>query len=244
VGEANVLKAIGDVKQFRDDRDGALTSYAEALRLFREVGTKLGEAVTLRRQGHVYLSQEIIDQAEACYRQSLLLARETGDSLSEAYTVRALGDVAKHANKQTEAKDLFETALQLFRKVDAKLGEANSLVSLGELALELSEPAQQFAKDALAIYQHIGEATGEGEACTLLGRINQDTTWFEQAIAIHTRIQNNEGLAEALEHFGVLLCSTGEKERGQARLSEAEQLWLTMGLPRRAEKTREKMLSA
>jgi hypothetical protein len=43
-GEANVLQAIGDVQQFRDDRDAALTSYHEALTLYRALGDRLGEA--------------------------------------------------------------------------------------------------------------------------------------------------------------------------------------------------------
>jgi len=42
--KANVRKAIGDVQQFRDDRDAALESYNEALKLFQAVGAKLGEA--------------------------------------------------------------------------------------------------------------------------------------------------------------------------------------------------------
>ena len=41
---ANVLKAMGDVQQFRDERDTALQNYAQALELFRAVGSKLGEA--------------------------------------------------------------------------------------------------------------------------------------------------------------------------------------------------------
>ncbi|MFN8504171.1 hypothetical protein [Kouleothrix sp.] len=39
-----MLQAIGDVQQFRDDRDAALTSYTQALALYREIGDRLGEA--------------------------------------------------------------------------------------------------------------------------------------------------------------------------------------------------------
>ena len=47
--QANVLRAIGDVQQFRKENDAALASYNDALKLFRAVGAKLGEA-------NVYLS--------------------------------------------------------------------------------------------------------------------------------------------------------------------------------------------
>ncbi len=41
--QANVLKAIGDVQSFRDDKDAALASYDKALTLFTQVGAKLGQ---------------------------------------------------------------------------------------------------------------------------------------------------------------------------------------------------------
>jgi tetratricopeptide (TPR) repeat protein len=45
--KANVLQAIGDVQQFRKETDAAIESYNEALKLFRQVGDKLGEANVL-----------------------------------------------------------------------------------------------------------------------------------------------------------------------------------------------------
>ena len=53
--KANVRKAIGDVQQFRDDRDAAIESYNEALKLFRQVGDKLGEANTLQSLGKMMI---------------------------------------------------------------------------------------------------------------------------------------------------------------------------------------------
>ena len=48
-----MLKAIGDVQQFRDERDAALASYNEALKLFKAVGDHLGEANVLKAIGDV-----------------------------------------------------------------------------------------------------------------------------------------------------------------------------------------------
>ncbi|MBX7233420.1 MAG: hypothetical protein K1X65_03480, partial [Caldilineales bacterium] len=46
-GEANVLKAKGDVLAFLDRRDEALTHYDNAFRLFQQVGSSLGQANVL-----------------------------------------------------------------------------------------------------------------------------------------------------------------------------------------------------
>ncbi|MBI5961851.1 MAG: hypothetical protein HY863_00115, partial [Chloroflexi bacterium] len=51
--QANVLQAIGDVLQFRKELDGALVSYNEALKLFKDIGDKLGEANVLQAIGDV-----------------------------------------------------------------------------------------------------------------------------------------------------------------------------------------------
>jgi hypothetical protein len=51
--KANVRKAIGDVQQFRKETDAALASYDEALKLFRQVGAKLGEANVRKAIGDV-----------------------------------------------------------------------------------------------------------------------------------------------------------------------------------------------
>ncbi len=44
LGQANVLKAIGDVQSFHDENDDALRSYDHALSLFNLVGDNLGQA--------------------------------------------------------------------------------------------------------------------------------------------------------------------------------------------------------
>ncbi len=64
LGEANVLKAIGDVQQFRDERDAALASYNEALKLFKAVGSNLGEANVLSELAKLALISGDIASAE------------------------------------------------------------------------------------------------------------------------------------------------------------------------------------
>ncbi|MBC6948664.1 tetratricopeptide repeat protein, partial [candidate division KSB1 bacterium] len=53
LGEANTLKAIGDVHQFKKELDAAIKAYNDALALFKAVGDRLGEANTLKAIGDV-----------------------------------------------------------------------------------------------------------------------------------------------------------------------------------------------
>ena len=65
--QAKVRQAIGDVQSFRDDKDAALTSYAEALRLFTEGGAKLGQANVLLAQGRLLNDTSLLEHALALY---------------------------------------------------------------------------------------------------------------------------------------------------------------------------------
>ncbi len=84
LGEANVRKAMGDVQQFRDDREAALESYEQALGLFRQVGSKLGEANVRKAMGDVQQFRKDMQAALESYEQALGLFRQVGSKLGEA----------------------------------------------------------------------------------------------------------------------------------------------------------------
>ena len=69
---------MGDVQNFRDERDAALASYEQALELFRAVGSRLGEANVLKAMGDVQHFRDERDAALASYEQALELFRAVG----------------------------------------------------------------------------------------------------------------------------------------------------------------------
>src|SRR5205814_10178134 len=75
---------MGDVQQFREERDAALASYAQALTLFEQVGDKLGEANVRKAKGGREPCREEVDAAVASYAQALKLFEQVGDKLGEA----------------------------------------------------------------------------------------------------------------------------------------------------------------
>ncbi len=105
--EANTLKAIGDVQQFRDEREAALESYRQALELFRAVGDRLGEAYTLKAIGDLAVDEEKYDLARSLFEQALLLF-ETLD-----LPARQAGVFNSIANIYEKQKD-YQTAIQIY----------------------------------------------------------------------------------------------------------------------------------
>jgi tetratricopeptide (TPR) repeat protein len=82
LGEANTLKAIGDVLQFLDERQIALERYDEALGLYRQVGARLGEANTLKAIGDVLENDP--DQSMHYFEEAQKIYKQIGDQYSQA----------------------------------------------------------------------------------------------------------------------------------------------------------------
>ncbi|MGH9840621.1 MAG: TIR domain-containing protein [Blastocatellia bacterium] len=69
--EGYLLKAIGDVQSFRDEKDAALQSYDQALTLFKQVGDNLGQANVFRVVGDVQSFRGEKDAALKSYNTAL-----------------------------------------------------------------------------------------------------------------------------------------------------------------------------
>jgi tetratricopeptide (TPR) repeat protein len=117
--KANVLSAIGDVQQFRDDRDAALKSYADALTLFRAVGDKLGEANVLLSLGGVMKGSANLSGARETYSAALRLYAQIGDGYSVARALYRLGDCDMQEKEWAAALERFREAARLWQRIHA-----------------------------------------------------------------------------------------------------------------------------
>ncbi|OIO85335.1 MAG: hypothetical protein AUK01_06330 [Anaerolineae bacterium CG2_30_57_67] len=155
--KANVLKAIGDVQNFRDERDAALASYGEALKLFRQVGDRLGEANVLKAIGDVQNFRKEMDAALASYGEALKLFRQVGARLGEANVLSALCRMDIARGKLEDAEQKLAQIIEMRRAIGDLYSEG---ADLGNFALALSnagynEKAKFYALRALPIFEKI-----------------------------------------------------------------------------------------
>ena len=115
--EANTLKAIGDVLQFLDRREEALERYDTALKLYEQVGAKLGKANTLQAIGDVALASEQYPEALQQYRQALALVEQIHDLYSTARVWYYIGKAGAAQGDKPEAISAFTTAASIFRNI-------------------------------------------------------------------------------------------------------------------------------
>ncbi|MBI5704182.1 MAG: tetratricopeptide repeat protein [Chloroflexi bacterium] len=171
LGEANVLQAIGDVQQFRDERDAALESYQKALGLFREIGDRLGEANVLKAIGDVQQFRDERDAALESYQKALGLYSEIGAKLGEANVLQAIGDVQQFRKQVDAALESYQKARGLYSEIGAKLGEANVLKAIGDVQQfrkQVDAALESYLK-ALGLYSEIGAKLGEANVLQAIG---------------------------------------------------------------------------
>ena len=117
VGEANVLKAQGDVLAFLDRRDEALARYEQALGLFRAVGSRLGEANVLLSRGDLLRGQKQFEPAWQEYAAALAGYQAVGDAYSCARVYYRQGDWHAEQSRWPQSLDLYEKAAALWENV-------------------------------------------------------------------------------------------------------------------------------
>ncbi|HKZ69768.1 MAG TPA: tetratricopeptide repeat protein [Anaerolineales bacterium] len=117
--KANVLKAIGDVQQFRKQSDAALQSYQQALALFKEIGDRLGEANVLQSKGKLFVVTGKGDEGLKLLQESLSLYEAIGDMTSGVNIYFFLAQVMASSGRYKEAIPLAEKVIAIIERVDS-----------------------------------------------------------------------------------------------------------------------------
>ena len=117
LGEANVLKAQGDVLYFLKQTEEALARYGEALTLYRAVGDRLGEANVLLALGDIYRARKEYDSAWQSYAEVHTLYTMIGDRYSLARVLYRMGDWHAEQQQAQPAAELYRQAIDLWRSI-------------------------------------------------------------------------------------------------------------------------------
>ncbi len=215
--KANVLQAIGDVQQFRKQMDAALTSYQEALKLFKAVGSNLGEANVLQSLGTERLSQQDFTKALEYYQLAQANYEKIGDRYSQsrnnifvAYArvgseeydraMEALTNSVILA-EEIEVESLRRSALEYMAAISK---ERKSWASLNDILPKLiaSHPGdfdlthiwasalyeQKEYEQALSAFQHIMEvAPSDSSLWNEMANVLESLERFEETITAYTR---------------------------------------------------------
>jgi tetratricopeptide (TPR) repeat protein len=132
LGEADTLRALGDLQMYTDQLASAEVSYRQALDVFRQVKSRLGEANTVRALGDLQVRTGRMTDAEASYQRALNLYRQVGDRLGEANTRVTLGRYFSASGADDRAEGEFGAALAAYESFGDAYSAATTLTHRGQ----------------------------------------------------------------------------------------------------------------
>ncbi|MFZ2406104.1 MAG: tetratricopeptide repeat protein, partial [Methylobacter sp.] len=123
LGEANTLKALGDLAMRTSDLKDAKERYTKALEIFRQVDEKLGEANTLMRLGEWFALMDELDHANNTLEDSFKIYTEIDELEGQADVHMGRSLILLKRNKNIEARHELDQCSYMRDKVFAH-GEA------------------------------------------------------------------------------------------------------------------------
>jgi signal transduction histidine kinase len=116
---ANILKCYGEILFERENTEGALKKYDEAIAIYRKIDLKVYIARTLMLIADVYFKKQEFEQVTATYKECLQYESHFLD-IDNAELHYRIGHLYRQQNRNTEAETEFLKSLKIAEKLDYK----------------------------------------------------------------------------------------------------------------------------
>jgi tetratricopeptide (TPR) repeat protein len=110
---------LGDIQRLTGDYVIAADSQSRALRLYRDLGHRIGEAQTLNSMGELSLECSSPDQARARHEQALKVAHAITAPLEEARALEGIGRCHLCEGRAEDGTALLQQALDVYRRINS-----------------------------------------------------------------------------------------------------------------------------
>lgn len=239
-GQAAMLYSAGTLRMVEQQFTLARQSFAEAARLFADIGDDHGEALVIRHIAFLDRISGHLDDATRHYERALLLFRACGDLVATAYVLHSLAEVKLERDELGTAEELLAEALRLSQEARSGRVEAQVLCRIGEahlLADEAGLAADVFER-ALAKVRDASDPLGEAYALHGIGRARirlKDPDLAQNALERALLLARSLGdrLVEARVLLGMaeMVLAREEPGRAAALAEEASGIFRACGTP-------------
>ena len=197
---AATLSTISQARLQAGDAAGAEAGEREALRIFLELGDRIGEAIGLQHLGQVAIYLGDHAQASLHLQQCLSIARELENHEIEGECELLLGEVAFETGDEVQADLRLTRSLTVCSEAADKRGEANARWWLGKLDLRRGDIASArdrlgAALQAFRAFEMRDELLGCLEDHALVAREAGSVDVAVRLVAAATRSRERLGLA-------------------------------------------------
>jgi len=230
-----VAEALGDACELTASYDRSRHAYAEARRLADD---EVDRARLLRKTGVLYERQGRYREALACYTRG---RRHLRDASEAAGTERSELDLASAGvrSRQGRHRECTRFAAEAAReaaRVSHSSGYAHALYLQHATSVYLSQPDDDLALRALAVFEELGDLVGQGNVLNNLGMSAFYQGNWEASIKYNTRsrdarLRSGDVVGEATEAYNLaeMLSDQGELEAARSLLDSARATWIAAG---------------
>jgi CHAT domain-containing protein len=230
VGRSLALNCQGAAYSATGEYQKAFDSYAEALRISRDMKRPFDEANILNRIALVYFSLGDYDKALNQYTQVLGIWRTIGNRRSEATSLYQIGTIYESLNNSDEALNHYLQALSIRKTLGDSFGQASTLAAISRITAAKGEAPKALEPyhQALAIFRSIGNVIGEASVLNGIGDIYFILNESQKALDYHTQafdlfhsLYNYPGEVETLYYIARTEGSLGNLTEARFRLEAA-----------------------
>jgi tetratricopeptide (TPR) repeat protein/transcriptional regulator with XRE-family HTH domain len=229
-GEANLLRAMGEMLNDRDRYAEAVDCFRAAAEIFDALGEDVASAQARRglSTAHCMLGQ--FSTAIEHLEPAIGLFRTAGETAALASAMYNLGAVQKMMGRHAGAHESYRESLALFRRLEDTANEALLLCSLGSLMTAMGNAAQAgaYLTESLAICEATAHRFGEIYAHLHLGELRTQTgDWpaarehLTTALSYSLLAADRFGQAASLRGLGELAQQEGDSAAAMSQLAKA-----------------------
>lgn len=239
LGLANIAHNDAVDEMQKSNVPSALTKFIQVLRMYREIGHKIGEARTRIRLGMCLSSLGRLQEAEREYDEARLVSESIDSKELQLTSSAALAETLLREKKTVQGLQAAERALTVAKEIGSPQGEMGALLisANGLLYQKDFSAAMERVDRALAISNATSDATGRRSALFLKGRIllemgkpSESIALFSEALSAAKAADDGESIAEASRGLGEALIATGQSAKGLEYLHDADSIYSRLGI--------------
>ncbi len=237
-GEAKAYHRWGRTLWQQGQGKEAIPYLENALQISRQQHLSNLEAQCLYDLGISNYYQANFLEAQKNVQQAMATYQTLKDIQGEIRCLDLFGIIEYAKGDFVAANTHYEIAYKLCREIGWRYAEAHNLSHIGNSYFELGafDKVREYHKRALKIFR--GMAHFEGEAVSLdtlgltshyQGHITEAIIYFEQALNIQDRIDNQRSLGYTLTHYGYALTEKTKLVQSKAAFEKAKKIFEEVG---------------
>ncbi|MBE7443495.1 MAG: tetratricopeptide repeat protein [Flavobacteriales bacterium] len=186
---AAALNTQGTSFTIKGDYAKAIDYYTRSLKIYEEIGDKLGIANSLGNIGMIYYNQGDYAKAIDYHTRSLKIQEEIGNKQGIATSLNNIGMIYHNQGDYAKAIDYHTRSLKIKEEMGNKQGIANSLNNIGMIYYDQGDYAKalDYSTRSLKIQEEIGNKQGIAMSLNGIGNIYSDQGDYAKAIDYSTR---------------------------------------------------------